>query len=52
MKYEYRVTMTMNGKRLKTDKGLFKSKAEAEKYKKETAKFIPGSRPRVVKEPK
>ncbi len=47
---EFRVKATINGKRVLTEKVLFKSEAEAKAYAKATRKFRPKSNPKVVKQ--
>lgn len=46
---EYRVKATISGTRTTSDKGMFKTKAEAAAYAKATNKFRPGAKARVVK---
>ena len=44
----YEVTKTSHGRRIKTNM-RFKTKCAANKYVRETARYYPGSNPRVVK---
>lgn len=44
----YKVNATMHGKRISTDV-IFKTKAEASKYAKDTNKYYRGANARVVK---
>lgn len=47
--YEWRVKATLSGKRITTDKNLFRNKGEAQAYAKATNKLRPGANARVVK---
>ena len=45
---QYKVTFTRNGRRLETDDGLFKGKAQAIIYADALKENLKGSNPRVV----
>jgi hypothetical protein len=49
MKTEYRVKANINGNRIETDKGLFKTKTEASNFALQTNKFNKKSNARVIK---
>ncbi len=47
--YEWRVSATINGKRIVTETKLFRNKGEAQAYAKATNKLRKGANARVVK---
>jgi len=47
--YEWRVSASINGKRIITETGLFQTKQDAQKFAKETNKTRRGANARVIK---